>query len=367
MRWNSLITALVESLRHFGNNVSTLFLKIFSHYLFTTTMKTSAMLVSVLALVCAESFLQSCTDASGKDITKIRVVQHADVTGNGTVITFPDSSTNLQRFRTSLAQEGKASVNLAAPARIVATMSSTLDKGNKSNVVLFENPDITSLFSQYRQAKTTLALNENNLKRIREMFQNQGVTAKEVNQAEADVATARASVSEMEARLRTSGFNPLDVESAPNGTVWMISDVPESQLHNVEHGESVDIRLASFPDKTFTGRVEAIGDAIDASTRTVKVRVSMKNTAGKLLPGMFAKVDFTEPQDHVISLPPTAVVTVEGKDFAFVQTAANRFERRIVTVVSSLPEQVIVASGLKQGENVVVEGAILLKGLSFGF
>jgi hypothetical protein len=330
-------------------------------------MKTSSILALTIVCLASALVLQSCSEANGKDITKIRVVQHADVTQNGIVITFPDTSTNVERFRTSVADEGKANVSLAAPARIVATMSSSLDKGKQSNIVLFENPDVTSLFSQYRQAKTTLALNENNLKRIREMFQNQGVTAKEVNQAEADVATARATVNENEARLRTAGFNPLDVESAPNGTVWMISDVPESQLHNVEHGESVDIQLASFPDKTFAGRVEAIGDAIDAATRTVKVRVSMKNTGGKLLPGMFAKVDFTEPQDHVISLPPTAIVTVEGKDYAFVQTTANRFERRTVTVVSSLPQQVIVASGLKQGENVVVEGAILLKGLSFGF
>jgi cobalt-zinc-cadmium efflux system membrane fusion protein len=330
-------------------------------------MKTLSIIAFAASVLLAAPFIQSCSDASGKDISKIRVVQHSDVTQNGMVITFPDSSTNMQRFKTTSAKEGKANVNVDAPARVVATMSSSLDKGKKGNVVLFENPDITSLFSQYRQNKTTLSLNENNLTRVREMFNNQGVTAKEVNQAEADVATARASASEMEARLRTAGFNPLEVESSPAGSVWIVSDVPESQLHNVEHGESVDIMLSSFPNDHFTGRVEAIGDAVDASTRTVKVRVSMKNSAGKLLPGMFAKVDFTEPQDHVIALPPTAIVTVEGKDYAFVQTANNRFERRTVTVISSLPEQVIVASGLKQGEQVVTEGAILLKGLSFGF
>ncbi len=330
-------------------------------------MKTSSILAFAASALLAASMLQSCSNASGKDISKIRVVQHAETTQNGTVINFPDSTTNMERFRTSLAQEGKANVNVAAPARIVATISVSMEKGKKTNIVLFENPDITSLFSQYRQAKTTLALNENNLTRIREMYQNQGVTAKDVNQAEADVATARATLGEMEARLRTLGFNPQDVESAANGTVWMMSDVPESQLHNVEHGESVNIKLSSFPNENFEGRVVAIGDAVDPATRTVKVRVSMKNVGGKLLPGMFAKVDFTEPQDHVIALPPTAIVTVEGKDYAFVQTAQNRFERRTVTVISSLPEQVIVASGLKQGEQVVVEGSILLKGLSFGF
>lgn len=240
-------------------------------------------------------------------------------------------------------------------------------QGKHSSVVLFENPETTSFFSQYRQAKTTLALNESNLKRIREMYQNQGVTTKEVHQAEADCSNSKALLEEMEARLRTLGFNPSDIETAPTGTVWMISDVPESQLHNVEHGERVYIKLSSFPNQTFAGHVEAIGDAIDPATRTVKVRISMKNTSVRLLPGMFAKVDFTEPQDHIIILPPSAIITVEGKDYAFVQTDVNRFERRIVTVASLLPEHVIVVSGLQQGERVVVEGAILLKGLSFGF
>jgi multidrug efflux pump subunit AcrA (membrane-fusion protein) len=135
----------------------------------------------------------------------------------------------------------------------------------------------------------------------------------------------------------------------------------------VQNGEDVDIVFSSLPDKKFIGREAAIGDIVDPSTRTVKVRVTIGNPNRRFLPGMFARVDFGDPQSGVILLPFSAIVTVEGNDYAFVQTGEREFARRKVTTSRATENNVVVRSGIAGDEKVVTNGTLLLKGLSFGY
>jgi multidrug efflux pump subunit AcrA (membrane-fusion protein) len=98
----------------------------------------------------------------------------------------------------------------------------------------------------------------------------------------------------------------------------------------------------------------------------VRVRITVANN-GKILPGMYGKADFGAPQDSVLAIPVAAVVTVEEQAYIFVAKSDSEFERRKVTLVSAGADQAVVLEGLKEGETVVTSGAMLLKGLSFGF
>jgi RND family efflux transporter MFP subunit len=199
------------------------------------------------------------------------------------------------------------------------------------------------------------------------MFDNHAATAKDVTDAETDVANAQAALAEFEAKLRTAGFNPKELGHAKPGTVWLISDVTEAQMRDVEKGEDVDIEFSSMPGKKVVGKAESIGDVIDPVTRTVKVRVSTDNPRGKLLPGMFARVDFGDPVSDVVVLPPSAIATVEGHDLVFVEVAPGEFRRREVVILYSSADQIVLRNGVQDGERVVVGGTMLLKGLSFGY
>jgi multidrug efflux pump subunit AcrA (membrane-fusion protein) len=125
--------------------------------------------------------------------------------------------------------------------------------------------------------------------------------------------------------------------------------------------------FSSFSDKKLVGRADAIGDVVDPVTRTVKVRVTMRDVHGKFLPGMFARIDFGHPISGLMTLPPSARETVEEKDYVFVETEPRVFERRQMTIASSTSSEVVILKGLENGERIVTSGAILLKGLSFGF
>ncbi len=308
-------------------------------------------------------FFAGCTNSNSED--NLPISRKAVVIDDGRTIAFPPGSPGLRQLTTIVVKKGTALISAIAPARIVASILPSIE--GKDKAILFESADITSLYSQYRQSTANVDRSARNFARVKEMFDNQGATAKDLNEAEADAATARASMAEMEGKLKAIGFNPSELQSAKAGTVWLICDVPENQLHEVQQSEDVDIRFSSFPDKKYIGKEEAIGAIVDPVTRTVKVRVSLNNPKGLFLPGMFAQVDFGDPQSGVILLPLSAVIAVEGKDYAFVESAPGEFHRRQLTLTNSSEKQTIVLDGLEDGDQVVIGGAMLLKGLSFGF
>ncbi len=289
----------------------------------------------------------------------------ASVSPDGDTITFAPNSPGLKLLGISTARHGTAMISMVAPARVVAAIASVGPPGE--SIVLFESPDVTSLYSQYRQARSNAALTEKNLARVKDMFENQAATAKDLNQAESDAANARASMAEFEAKMRAFGFNPAELLRVAPGTVWLISDVPESQLHEVEKGETVQITFSAFPGTTFHGRADAVGDIVDPATRTVKVRVSMPNPQRRFLPGMFARVDFGEPSRNAVLVPLETLVTVDAKDYVFVESSPATFVRRRVMLANPTPTEVAVLDGVQDGERVVTTGAMLLKGLSFGY
>jgi multidrug efflux pump subunit AcrA (membrane-fusion protein) len=284
---------------------------------------------------------------------------------NGKTIIFPVQSEGLRQIQTITTKKETGYVAVFAPARVVATIAAS-SAGN-GKIIIFDSPDVTSLYSSYKQSKANAERTDKNLKRTQEMFENQGATLRDVTEAENDAANARTTLDEMEAKLRGLGYNPKELESVSPNSVLLMCDVIEAQLRDVQKGEDVDIIFSSYPDKKFNGRATSLGDAIDPVTRSIKVRVTMPNPGFKFVPGMFAKVDFGDPVPSVVLLPLSAVVTVDGKDYAFVETSPGAFERREIVTASSNASNVIVLKGISESEKVVSSGAMLLKGLSFGF
>ena len=316
-------------------------------------------------LIVAALTISGCNGANSTSGQRPAAVQRPTISENGNRIQFHSEWPGLRHIRSVAMEKGTATIPVITPARVVACTATGLS--SKDQMVLFESPDLTSLYSQYRQGRANTERTVKNLERIRAMYANQASTAKDLNEAETEAASVRASMAESEAKLRAFGLNPLQLVSVTTPTAWLMCDVPESQLHEVQKGEEVDIVFSSYPDLKIVGHEEATGEVVDPVTRTVKVRVSTSNRQGRFLPGMFARVDFGDPVPGVVVLPNDALVTVEGVDYVFVQADSSTFERRRITLGSSGTAESVVLKGLNGGEHVVVEGAMLLKGLSFGY
>ena len=70
--------------------------------------------------------------------------------------------------------------------------------------------------------------------------------------------------------------------------IWLYLDIYEYDLGWVRYGQAVDVTLEAYPTETFRGVVTFIDPFLDDKTRTVKVRVNLKNPDRKLKPAMYA-------------------------------------------------------------------------------
>jgi len=146
--------------------------------------------------------------------------------------------------------------------------------------------------------------------------------------------------------------------------------VPQQSVDQVRLGQSVAVKVDAFKDQTFPGEISAINPKVDASSRNVQIRATLKNPDHKLLPGMYATVDITTgaPQSY-ITLPQTAITynpygdtvyvvdSKGGPDGAKPQMTARQ---TFVTVGRTRGDQVAVLKGVNEGETVVTAGQLKL-------
>ena len=70
--------------------------------------------------------------------------------------------------------------------------------------------------------------------------------------------------------------------------IWLLLDVYESDLGWIRYGQQVDVRVEAYPGESFRGTVVFIDPFLNDQTRTVKVRVNLKNPDRRLKPAMYA-------------------------------------------------------------------------------
>lgn len=150
--------------------------------------------------------------------------------------------------------------------------------------------------------------------------------------------------------------------------VWIWIDVFQRDLARVHLEDQVQARVDAFPDVAFTGTVSYLSARVDAETRTLRARLDVANPGGKLRPGMFVDVALVDPhgvdegvQAASLVVPESALVRDSEETAVFVASGERRFQRRAVQVGRRAGSWVEILDGLTAGEEVVVEGAFLLK------
>lgn len=146
--------------------------------------------------------------------------------------------------------------------------------------------------------------------------------------------------------------------------VWVQAEVYEQDLGRVRVGQSALIRVDTYPDQPFTGKVTYISDLLDPQTRTAKVRCEAPNPDGRLKLDMFASVQLpTTFSRRALAVPEGAIQRVEGQEVVFVRQAATQFEARQVKTGKLINGLMEITSGLREGEPVAVQAAFHLKSI----
>jgi cobalt-zinc-cadmium efflux system membrane fusion protein len=144
--------------------------------------------------------------------------------------------------------------------------------------------------------------------------------------------------------------------------VVLVTNVYEREVPRLRLNGAVHVALPAFPGKRFEGRIAVLTGVVDPNTRTSPVRVRVANPEKILRPGMAATATFDSAEDAppVLVIPVAAAQRVKGTWSVFLPRGQGRFERRDVARGREVGGEVEILRGLREGEEVVVEGAFLL-------
>ncbi|HVN96006.1 MAG TPA: efflux RND transporter periplasmic adaptor subunit [Syntrophorhabdaceae bacterium] len=132
--------------------------------------------------------------------------------------------------------------------------------------------------------------------------------------------------------------------------------VSELDVGKMKVGQDVVLKVDSFPDREFRGKVSIVFPSLEEKTRTLLIEALIPDQAGILKPGLFARVVLYtgEPKDTVV-IPVTAILYEADKTRVFV-AEGERARERFVILGNKYGEEMEIPEGVNAGEQVVVAG-----------
>jgi len=160
--------------------------------------------------------------------------------------------------------------------------------------------------------------------------------------------------------LRTEDISPAFIVGNLD-EVWVMANIYESDITKIKEGYDAEVTTISYPDKIFRGKIDKIFSLMDAESKVVKARITLKNENYELKPEMFAnvKVTYKEPVKKM-TIPSHALIFDKSRYFVMVYKADDDIETREVSVYKDTGNLIYVESGLKEGEKVMTKFNLLV-------
>jgi cobalt-zinc-cadmium efflux system membrane fusion protein len=145
-------------------------------------------------------------------------------------------------------------------------------------------------------------------------------------------------------------------------SLWLLASINEADLSELRVGQTVRLLVRAYPGREFRGKILQLGEELDPTTRSLKVRVLVPNEAGRLKPEMFAsaEIERTTSRDALF-VAQAASQEIGGHRVVFVQTSVDTFEPRPIQVNREIDGRMEIVAGLSPGDRVVTKGSFLLK------
>jgi len=155
-------------------------------------------------------------------------------------------------------------------------------------------------------------------------------------------------------------------EIADFSTMWFQFRAYEQDLPWLKRGLPVEVTTPAHPSFVYTGQVAFIEPTLDEATRSVRVRVELKNpppeSGHRLQHKLYADGVVHLEAPKVLAVPKTAVIQTGPDAVAYVEQLGPAYNRRVLTLGRRGDSLIEVASGLSEGEKVVVNGNLLIDG-----
>ncbi|GAB1487815.1 hypothetical protein MASR2M8_02560 [Opitutaceae bacterium] len=145
-------------------------------------------------------------------------------------------------------------------------------------------------------------------------------------------------------------------------TLWFIFDAYEADLAWLRVGQTVEVSTPSRPGEVFTAPITFIDPNLNETTRTARVRVVLDNAARNLLHRQTATGRVLISSDETLVVPRSAVLHTRNEPIVYVDKGGGAYEPRTVKTGRAGDSEIEILAGLRSGEKVVTQGALLLDG-----
>ena len=150
-------------------------------------------------------------------------------------------------------------------------------------------------------------------------------------------------------------------EVVDNSRLELESPVATADLAPIRQGQRVTFSVNSYPGESFEGQVVEIAPAVDAETRTAKIRIQTANRDGRLKHGMFAQGEIVTGSTARAIVIPTAAVYRDDhtakSSYVFV-VEEGKAARRSVRIGRERDSRLEIVEGLKVGDSLIAEQSI---------
>ena len=147
---------------------------------------------------------------------------------------------------------------------------------------------------------------------------------------------------------------------ADHSRVWVHVDIYENEISFVQLRQRGTMTVPAYPGEIFYGTVTYIRPHLEASTRTLKVRLEFPNSDLRLKPEMYAHVELRIPLGTRLVIPKSAVLRTGEQDIVFVDRGGGRMEIRDVRLGIEVDDWYELRSGLEAGDRVVTAANFLI-------
>jgi len=273
---------------------------------------------------------------------------------------------------------------------VSAELGDYVEKGQLLAVV--RSGEAADFERQLVQAKSDLLVAQKNLRVQQDLLDSRLTSEKEVTAAQGEVQKAKADLARINELMNIYNINQQTeyrIQSPLSGfiiekninrdmtlrsdksdnvftiaqidEVWVTANVYESEIAKVKLGMPTEIKVLSYPDKKFNGTVDKIFNVLDPISKTMRIRIKLKNPDYLFKPEMVATVKITaeEPRQSV-AIPSSAVVFDKSRQFAVIYKDRNHLETREIIVENSTEGISYVKNGLQDGEMVIGKNALFV-------
>lgn len=268
-----------------------------------------------------------------------------------------------------------------------------------------ESLEFARLVADYLQARADETYQDQQVTRLEQLVEKKISPRAALERAQADYYRATAAVQATDAQLRTLGVGDQELERWAGGEagrpvlriyaplsgvinqhriemgqavtaydelldivnleeVLVRGYISPDEAALVQPGDAVEISMKDFPEQRIAAAVRTISPALDVESKSVTVNVRARTQLGWPLPGQNVRLSISVGLPQPVIVVPLSAVQYEEQDATvFVRRDSLTFEKRPITISRTTDEEVVVASGLEEGEEVAVSQVFSLKAL----